>query len=134
MIVQGPEVVNWVAERTGFIVHEKCVAIGYIKDNKLIAGVAFERWTGKDIIGHQRIDEPAPRGFWIACADYAYNKLRVKRITGLVDSSNMKAIRVNYKMGYELEATLKEAGSEGNDLLIMVMWKEKCKILQWKTL
>ena len=131
MIVQGPEVCDWVAEKTGNIVHHKCVGIGYIIEGKIVAGVMFERWTGKDILGHQRVDKSPPKGFWIACADYAYNTLKVKRITGLVDRGNARAIKVNYHMGYELEATLKEAGSEGGDLMVMVMWKEKCKILKW---
>jgi RimJ/RimL family protein N-acetyltransferase len=131
VIVQGPEVVEWVAEKTGIVVHDRATAIGYVKDRHIIAGVSFERYTGKCIIGHQRIDEPAPKGFWIACADYAYNKLGVERITGFVDASNDKAMRINYKMGYELEATLQSAGSDGGDLHILVMWKDKCKILDW---
>ena len=48
-----------------------------------------------------------------------------------VDASNEKAININYKLGYELEATLKQAGSDGGDLLIMVMWRENCNILKW---
>ena len=131
MIVQGIEVVQWVAEKTGIIVHDKTVGIAYVQDGIMIAGVSFESYMKHSIIGHQRIDKPAPKGFWIACADYAYNKLAVKRITGLVDASNQKAIGINYKLGYELEATLKEAGSDGGDLLIMVMWREKCNILKW---
>ena len=131
MIVQGIEVTAWIAEKTGIVVHDRCAAIGYVKDKKIIAGVSYERFTGKTIIGHQRIDEHAPKGFWIACADYAYNKLGVEKIIGLVDSTNEKAIKVNYKMGYYLETTIKDAGTNGDDLLVMVMTKENCKILDW---
>ena len=131
MIVQGIEVVQWVSEKTGIIVHDKSIGIGYVQDRIIIAGVSFEGYMPNSIIGHQRIDKPAPKGFWVACADYAYNKLGVKRITGLVDASNEKAIKINYKLGYELEATLKQAGSDGGDLLIMVMWRENCNILKW---
>jgi len=131
VIVQGVEVCAWVAEKTGIVVHDRCVGIGYLKDGKLIAGVSFETYTGKSIIGHQRIDDVTPKGFWIACADYAYNKLKVERITGLVDASNSKAIRVNIHMGYVTEATLKSAGTDGGDLLVMVMWRDKCRILNW---
>lgn len=132
MIVQGIEVALWVAEKTGIVVHDRCQAIGYIRNKKLVAGVVFERFTGKDVLGHQRIDEPVPKSFWMACADYSYNKLGVKRITGLVDKSNEKAVKLNLHMGYRIEATLKEAGSDGGDLLIMAMWRDNCRILQWK--
>lgn len=131
MIVQGIEVTKWVAEKTGIVVHDRTAAIGYLKDGVLIAGVSFEGFQSKSVIGHQRIESPPPKGFWFACADYAYNVMGVERITGLVNADNEKAIRVNYKMGYELEATLKQAGVDGHDLLVMVMWKDKCKILKW---
>ena len=131
MIVQGIEVVKYVSEKTGIVVHDRAVGIGYMQDDVMIAGVSFESYTKHNILGHQRIDKPAPRGFWLACADYAYNVLNVNRITGFVDASNAKAIKINYKLGYILEATIKQAGSDGGDLLIMAMWRENCTILKW---
>ena len=115
MIVQGQEVVDWVAEKTGIKYPVGFTGIGYFSDGKLFAGACFERWTGKSITVHQRVDIHAPRGFWFACVDYMFNHLNCTHCIGTVDSSNDKAIQINLKMGFKLEATIKDAGSKGND-------------------
>lgn len=131
MIVQGQEVVEWVAEKAGIKFPVGMTGIGYYVDDSLIAGACFERWTGKSVTVHQRVDKPAPRGFWFACADYMFNHLNCTHCIGAVDSLNEKAIKINLKMGFEIKTTIKDAGSDGNDLLIMVMTKENCRLLKW---
>lgn len=131
MIVQGKEVCHWVSEKANIYINDDCQGIGYFSGNKLIAGVSYERYTGKSIMVHQRIDGNAPRGFWFSVVDYPFNDLGVTHLIGLVDSTNHKAIKINLKMGFKVEATIAEAGSDGGDLLIMKMTKDNCKLLAW---
>lgn len=131
MLVQGFEIVEWIASETGFNIHSNMIGLGYIRNKKIIAGVAYERYTGKSITVHQRVIQHAPRGFWFASVDYMFNKLDCNHCIGLVDSTNQKAIKINLKMGFEIQSTLKDAGSDGSDLLIMVMTKENCRLLKW---
>lgn len=131
MIVQGIEVCRWVADKANIYVNEDCQGIGYLSDGNLIAGVSYERYTGKSIMVHQRVDRPTPKGFWFAVVDYPFNDLGVKHLIGLVDSTNQKAMKINLKMGFKIEATIADAGSEGGDLMIMKMSKDDCKLLAW---
>lgn len=80
---------------------------------------------------HQRVDSSVPKGFWFAVVDYPFSDLGVKHLIGLVDSTNQKAIKINLKMGFKVEATIADAGSDGGDLLIMKMSKDNCKLLGW---
>ena len=131
MIVQGKEVCNWVAEKANIYINQDCQGIGYLSNGKLIAGVSYERYTGKSIMVHQRVDSSVPKGFWFAVVDYPFSDLGVKHLIGLVDSTNQKAIKINLKMGFKVEATIADAGSDGGDLLIMKMSKDNCKLLGW---
>jgi hypothetical protein len=131
-IVQGIEVADWVADKAGNVMHSKVIGLGYMKEGKLIAGFAFDGWNGKNVNAHQRQDETAPRGLWFAAADYVFNKCGCKRVTGTVPASNEKALRLNRHIGYEIEATLKECAPDGGDLHVMVLWRDKCRMLEWK--
>lgn len=131
MIVQGKEVCHWVAQKANIYVNDDCQGIGYLSNDSLIAGVSYERYTGKSIMVHQRVDSHAPRSFWFSVVDYPFNDLGVTHLIGLVDSTNHKAIKINLKMGFIVEATIAEAGSDGGDLLIMKMTKDNCKLLAW---
>ncbi len=132
MIVQGIEVAEWVMTKSGGNAHQHMSAIGWVRDKKLVAGVAFENWTGTNLTVHQRHDAPCTKSFWKAVADYCFVKSGCRRITGPVGSTNEKAIRLNKKIGFEVEATLKEAGKDGEDILLMVLWKQNCRFLNWK--
>ncbi len=131
MIIQGPEVAEWVMTKSGGITHQNMTAMGWTRDKKLVAGFVFESWTGKNVLAHQRQDGMAPRSFWKAVAEYCFITLGCNRVTGTVGEKNEKAIKLNKHIGYEEEARLKGAGPEGEDLVLMVLWKDKCKMLKW---
>ena len=129
MIVVGEYVARWVMDKAGHYVNDM-KAIGWEKDGNLIAGATFENYTGRNMIVHQRMDGSPPRAFWFAFADYSYNQLGCLRVTGLVESTNEKALKLNKHIGFEVEATLKDAGKEG-DLIVMVLWRDNCRFLNW---
>lgn len=131
MLVIGPGVAQWVYDKVGGYVGEHTQGIGWQRDGELIAGVAYEGLTGANIFVHQRIDAPPPRRFWWAVADYPFNKLGCCRITGLVESTNTDALRLNERIGFKHEATLIKAGRNQSDLVVLVLWKEDCRFLRW---
>jgi hypothetical protein len=52
---------------------------------------------------------------------------RLKELSKL-DKEEIK--QLNNKIGFVIETTLKDAGRNG-DLLIMTLWPENCKMLNW---
>jgi hypothetical protein len=129
MVVIDREIAIWVMAKVGRYLPEM-TAIGDVKDGKLIAGIAFESQTKNTLWGHQRIDAPPCKQFWINVADFIFNQAGCKRFSAMVDANNEKAIRLNKHIGFVIEATLKDAGNNG-DVLIMTLWKEDCKFLRW---
>jgi L-amino acid N-acyltransferase YncA len=131
MLVIGQGVAEWVFQRVGGSVSAHSQGIGWQVDGELVAGVAYECFTGGNIFVHQCVEGKVPRKFWWAVTDYPFNQLGCKRITGLVDSSNSKALELNKHIGFRVEATLEKAGKHDSDLVVMVLWKEDCRFLRW---
>lgn len=129
MLVQGEYVARWVMEKVGSYT-EGMTALGWEIDGVIVAGTAFENWNGNNMFGHQRIDSPPPKGYWLTVVDYIFNQVKVKRFTATVEADSHKAISLNHKIGFVIETTLKDAGRNG-DLLIMTLWPENCKMLNW---
>lgn len=129
MIVVGEYVARWVMEKVGSYT-DGMTAIGWERDGIIVAGCAFENFNHNNCFGHQRIDSPAPREYWFALADYLFRQCKLKRFTATVEADNEKAIKLNKRIGFEVEATLKQAGKNG-DLLVMVLWADKCRMRNW---
>ena len=109
---------------------ENMTGVGWEVNGELVAGTAFENFNSNNMFGHQRIDSSPPRFYWFALAHYIFIQCKVKRFTATVEANNAKAIRLNKHIGFVIEATLKDAGREG-DLLVMTLWKENCRMLDW---
>ena len=132
MLVTGLGVAEWVFQRVGGAVSAHSQGIGWQKDGEIIAGVAYECFTGGNIYVHQCVQGRVPRMFWWAVTDYPFNQLGCKRITGLVESTNKKALELNKHIGFRVEATLEKAGQNDADMVVMVLWKEDCRSVRWK--
>ena len=109
-------------------------ALGLERDGELIAGVVYNEFTGPDVQMHVAAI-PGRRWLtkeflWFAFA-YPFVQLGCVRVSGRVGSKNKDALRLNYHLGFEYEATLKHAILD-EDLILLVMWQEKCRFLNMK--
>lgn len=129
MVIIDKDIAIWVMAKVGRYLPEM-TAIGDIKDGVLIAGIAFETQNKNCMTGHQRIDAPPSKQFWINSADFIFNQAGCKKFSALVEVQNEKAIKLNKHIGFVIEATLKDHGTNG-DLLVMSLFKENCKFLRW---
>jgi RimJ/RimL family protein N-acetyltransferase len=128
---QSKAVGEWVSQRMGATFDPSCsTAIGMERDGELIAGVVFDHFSGRSIAMHVAATAPhwMTREYARACFGYAFGQLRVTKVIGLVDSTNAQARRFDEHLGFELEATVKDAGERG-DLLIYSMTPDKCRFL-----
>lgn len=133
MIVQGESVGRWVCEKAGGQWTDICQAIGQVdEDGNIFVGVMYDSYTGSSVAIHSRCDNPkkVSRSFYKAIFDYPFNKLNVKRLTGLVCIKNKKAQRVNEHLGFKREAILADYFPEG-DAIVYIMRPEECRFLTW---
>jgi hypothetical protein len=80
-----------------------------------VAAVPGARWMTREFL-------------WV-CFDYPFNQLRVNKILGLVDSTNVPAQRFDQNLGFVLEHSIKDAGKVG-DLLVYSMTRQQCRFLE----
>lgn len=120
----------WVCERAGgtWLVG-RGTAIGLERDGKLIAGTLFEDFNGANVLMHVAAE---PGRQWLnltylnRCFDYPFNQLGVRRVTGIVPSSNTDALRFDLHLGFKQEAVLEGAHPDG-DLIVLRMMREECR-------
>ncbi len=122
----------WVCHRTGGVFDYIGVAIGLERDGELIAGVLYDNYNGRSICMHVAA---VPGSRWMTreylrvCFDYPFNRAKVTKILGMVDSTNAPARRFDEHLGFTLESTIKDAGKDG-DLLIYSMTRQQCRHLK----
>lgn len=133
VVGQSDRIGQWAAQQLGLQWNPtRGEAIGLERDGELIAAVLVEDHNGPNCIMHVAAKEntrwcyPA---FVRFCFLYVFEQLGCIRVTGLVDEANAAARRLDEHLGFELEATLKGA-APGGDLLVFVLWKDKCRWIQ----
>jgi RimJ/RimL family protein N-acetyltransferase len=131
-IVQGWGVVEWVSELTRSDIGCNAKGIGLLKDGVLVAGAAYDKYNGRNIFVHQRIDAKPTKAYWRAIASYPFEDLGCSRMTVTVEASNAKSLKLVTHLGFVEEARLSGAAGDGGDFILLVLWKENCKLLDWK--
>ena len=99
-------------------------AMGAEKQGELVSGIVFENFNGHNV--HIAVSKPTK--LFLKLLDhafvYAFETCGLRRLTGLVEADNVKALQLDLHIGFKIEAVMKEAGSAGQDLLILVLWPE----------
>lgn len=123
---------EWVCSRTGGTLDPtSSAAIGLQDASGLIAGVLFDMYNGRSVCMHVAADRAGwlDRDYLSVCFDYPFNQLKVNKILGLVDSTNMRARKFDEHLGFKLESVIKSAG-KFEDLLIYSMTRQQCRYLK----
>lgn len=111
---------------------ERATAIGLERHGELVAGVLFDGLNGANVWMHVAAKPGArwmTRDYLRAAFAYPFKVCGVQRISGYVDASNQQARRFDEHLGFQQEAVLKGAASDGGDVLVYVMWRNQCRFL-----
>lgn len=105
--------------------------LGLERDGELIAGVLYEGYNRVNVWMHVAT---TPGKKWTMeflryCFYYPFVELGCKRVSGSVEASNVAAIRFDEHLGFEREAVLRGAAADGGDVILYVMWRDKCRYL-----
>lgn len=124
----------WVAKQVGQSASwGDFYAMGVESDDcEILYGIVFNNFNGHNATCHIAVKRPS-KSFMLLlqhAAHYAFNQCRLKRLTGLVDVSNTKAMALDEHIGWEKEFVMKNAAADGGDLQVFVMWPDKCRWLQ----
>lgn len=132
MLVIGEDVCKWVAEKTGGAYYQDSgQGIGWAKNGVLIAGVLYDNCNGNSVQMHVAAigKKWLVREYLRVCFDYPFNQLKVKKVIGLVDSTNLDALKFDLHLGFKKEHVIQDAGKYG-DLNILTMTRQECRFLE----
>ncbi len=133
-VITGQEEIfgPWLAQKLGNTWYPgKGSIIGLWEDGVgPIAGCLYEACNGASVMGSLAGvgKKWMNREYLWYCFYYPFEQLKVNKIIGTVESSNLAARKLDEHLGFVLEATLKQAAPNG-DLLIYSMTRDQCKWL-----
>lgn len=128
MIISNPYVGVWVARKIkGQFNEESSQAIGLKIGDRIVAGVIYEDFNKASVVCHIACERLSPK-YLAAIFDYPFNVMGVKKIICPVASDNSASKRLVEKMGFSVEAVLKDCHVNG-DILLYTMKKSDCKYL-----
>lgn len=127
---RDPRALYWVAERTNRPPtdwQQQFVAFCSMIDDSVRGIAYFDHYSGPDVQIHAA-GSPGwlDRTFLAAIFSFAFQELGVCRVSAWIASSNEAAVDLALRLGFRLEATLKDAHPDG-DLCIFVMRKSDCR-------
>ncbi len=129
VVDQDGSIGRWLCARTGGEWSPQSVSFGNVLNGRLIGAVMFDLFNGSSIAMHCAGDRGwLTREFLKRTFSYAFDFAKVKKIIGLVDSSNEKARKLDEHLGFKLEGTIKDAAPKG-DLLIYSMTRPECRFI-----
>lgn len=126
-----PYIAQFVASKIGCAPQrENITAIGLVDGDKLVAGVVYSDYNGKQITAGIAIDgKKINREFLWFMFFYPFKQLGVKRITVCVEQDNSASQQLASRLGFELESRMERAGKTG-DILVYRMFRENCRYLE----
>lgn len=103
-------------------------------EGNLMGGVIYDDYTGRCIFMHQAsFDARWLTGnmMWIVF-DYPFNQVKVDKVGGTINANNKELLDFNLRLGFKEEARIRNAYSDGGDLLILTMERADCRWLKIK--
>lgn len=101
-----------------------------MRDGAVDAACVYDEFNGSNVFVHIAATPGKrwlTRSFLYWAFHYPFEQLGCKRMTAWINSDNVASVTFVEHLGFELEATLKQAGPTGGDVLLYVMFREKCR-------
>lgn len=132
MLVRGiPS--EWVGDRIGIKEFGPHETMGLIVDGVIKVGLVWCDYKPDipSISMCLAIDDfrHITKGVMRSVFSYAFDELKVRRVTNTCSIENRKAIAINLRAGMVKEGILRKAYPDGSDMVIFGMLKDECKYL-----
>lgn len=138
IVFNHPDVTYWVLDRAEVLSlsPSDAVSIGIVETpRKILGGVVFHNYTGRggSITIHSAGTETnwTTRDFFWAIFDYPFNQCGVEKILGPVPADNARAMYLDLKLGFRLEAVISDVYPNGVDQFVLSMRRADCKWLRY---
>ncbi|MGR3480465.1 hypothetical protein [Salipiger marinus] len=127
-------VARWVGQRIeGYEPEEGARALGIVRGERLVAGVAYERFNGVHVEAAIAAEEGsawASRRALFHLFHYPFIDLGCFAISVSIPLTNRPSLNLAGKLGFEPEAVIRFAAHGGADLLVLKSYRDKCRWLR----
>jgi len=109
--------------------------MGYVKDDsEVLWAASYDHFEQGSVQVHLAVDNPKieTRQAIREVFEYPFYQLRVKKLIGIVNSENTRALTFDLRLGFHVEATIEDAYDRG-DMYILSMTQEQCRWLRGKS-
>jgi len=116
---------SWVAERVKQLASwGDFYAMGAELNGDLVSGVVFNNVGASNATCHIAVSKPTKTLSELLdhAFVYAFEQLKLKRLTVFVESTNEKSLKITSSIGFVDEGVMRQAGDEGQDVVIKVLW------------
>jgi RimJ/RimL family protein N-acetyltransferase len=122
---------DWLSKRIGIAYSSDFVGLGRVKDGELIGVVGYNNFTGTSCHMHMAGDHPRwiTREFIHAAFSYPFETLGLTMVFGVVPSGNIRALRIDAKLGFRELLYIPGAHPDGG-IHILQMKREECRWLR----
>lgn len=121
---------EWLRDRVGLPWSTDFIALGRVKEGRLIGVVGYNNFTGTSCHMHMA-GEPGwvSRGFIREAFRYPFGTLNLTMVFGIVPSGNIRALRIDRKLGFRELIYIPGAHPDGG-LHILQMTRGECRWLR----
>ena len=131
MIVSTPrdKIWAWMNNRIQIAWSEDLRLIGEVRNDCIVAAVAYNAFIGRTCFMHGAIDNPhgVSRTFREAVFEYPFVDLQLECLMGLIDSSNAKSLNNARRLGFVELNRLPGSGTGGCDLVAVRLFRREWK-------
>lgn len=128
MIIYGDSLRAPLEQALGVPLSQAAQFIGRQEGERLLAVAGYDNFTGHSVemfaAGFTR--HWPSRNYLKAAFDYPFNQLQCRRVTGLCDASDPRAIAMHEKVGFKREGLIRE-GLGDSDIIVFGMLKSECR-------
>src|SRR5262245_45794654 len=118
-----------VAAKIPALVLDKFVALGVVRQNRLVGGIVYHNFRGCDVEVVSAFDDArwALPGTLRALFAYPFETLKCVRITAIVARGNKRARRLCEGLGFRFEGVARRAIDGKQDAIIYGMLRQECR-------
>jgi RimJ/RimL family protein N-acetyltransferase len=139
--VAPPDHWCWIAERAKLTIGPGFGAMEAIEDLRgaegpvrILGMVGFDGWTPNSVSLHVALDSPiALRKLVRQCFGMAFDQFKREVVTGIVLSSNERALKLDRHLGYREVFRGRDWYAPGIDMVALEMRREDCRFLDRNT-
>lgn len=104
-------------------------AVGYEVDGVLKGGAVYTNYTPTNVFGSIVLEAPLTKRYLHTIFAVPFIQWNLPHLSAAVEASNTRSVNLCTRWGFQIEGTLREAASDGGDVIMFGMLKRECKWL-----